>query len=94
MKILNRRKTLLIASIALVLAGCGASTQLVAATTTSGHQYPYCLEVTYPVLSLQADVVFCGTITAVQSEQAHLSKLYPQAKLAVVKGLPVEIERK
>jgi len=69
-----------------MLSGCGASTQLVAATTSSGHSYPYCLEVTYPVLDLQANVVFCGTVEAVQTEQAHLAKLYPQAKFAIVKG--------
>lgn len=75
-------------------AACGASTQLVAATTTTGHTYPYCLEVTYPVLALQADVVFCGTIGAVQSEQANVAKLYPQAKLAIVKGASLELDRK
>ena len=81
-------------TIVLALTGCGASTQLVAATTTSGHTYPYCLEVTYPVLSLQADVVFCGTIESVQNEQVTMQQLYPQAKLAIIKGLPVEQVRR
>jgi hypothetical protein len=74
----------------LALTSCGASTQLVAATTSSGHQYPYCLEVTYPVLSLQANVVFCGTVEAVQTESARLAKLYPRAKLAIVRGAEVK----
>lgn len=86
-KDIGKVATILVVGLAsMSLNACGASTQLVAATTSSGHSYPYCLEVTYPVLALQANVVFCGTVEAVQTEQAHLAKLYPQAKFAIVKG--------
>jgi hypothetical protein len=76
------------------LAACGASTQLVAATTSDGTQYPYCLEVSYPVLTFKGDVLFCGTLAQVQAEQAKAQALHPEATSTIVRQLPVEDTRK
>ena len=76
-------KTTLILVAALALSACG-HTQLTAATTATGHNYQYCLEVTYPVYSVQADTLFCGGLEAVTAAQKQLAAECPSKTYTIV----------
>jgi hypothetical protein len=62
------------------LNGCG-HTALVAATTSSGHTYQYCLEVTDVI---KTDTLFCAALATVESEKARLEKECPTKTFAIV----------
>ena len=77
-------KTLLaITFAALAMTACG-HTQLVAATTSTGHNYQYCLEVTYPVYVATADALFCGGLDQVTAQKAALEKACPAKTYTII----------
>ncbi len=78
-------KTINAIAIALILAGC-AHVAMVAATTSSGHVYEYCLEVTQAV---GTDTLFCGSLTQVQAQQQEQKKLHPESIYSIVPAGPV-----
>lgn len=76
----------LFATIALfATVGC-AHVAMVAATTSSGHVYEYCLEVTQVV---GTDTLFCGSLTQVQAQQQEQKKLHPESTYSIVPAGPV-----
>lgn len=77
-------KSLILACLALVT-GCGASTQVTAATAANGDQFPFCFEVSQPLLSFRANLMICAsTAMALEDRKVEAMKLYPGAKLMPV----------
>jgi hypothetical protein len=89
-------KTLIIASVALVLAGCGASTQMTSATFATGDQFPLCVVVKQSTpFGVKLVAGFCATVESdLQAKAVELQKLYPAARVERVAALPVETVRK
>ena len=78
-------KTLITLLVALFATAC-AHVAMVAATTSSGHVYEYCLEVTQVV---GTDTLFCGSLTQVQAQQQEQKKLHPENTYSIVPAGPV-----
>ena len=79
----NSVKTTLASITAIMFLGC-ASNQLVSATASNGDQFPYCLEVTFNWIPLQADTLFCAGLNALQAEQAKQSALHPENTYRII----------
>ena len=63
-----------------------AHVAMVAATTSSGHVYEYCLEVTQVV---GTNTLFCGSLTEMQARQQEQKKLHPESTYSIVPAGPV-----
>ena len=76
---------LLVCCLAFTATAC-AHVAMVAATTSSGHVYEYCLEVTQVV---GTDTLFCGSLTQAQAAQQEQKKLHPENTYSIVPAGPV-----